>query len=273
MTSGAPTGGIDRPATGVEDAPVLFEIVERHVALVTLNRPRKRNAITGEMAALIHQAVGRIEADPAIRAAVLTSCLPDVFCAGADMGEIAAGRSLSAGEAGFAGFVYAERTKPWIAAVDGAAFAGGCELVLACDMIVASEGAAFGLPEVQRGLIAGAGGLHRMAQLLPRNIALELIAAGTALSAPRAFALGMVNRLARPGEAQAEALALAGRIADNAPLAVARSLAIALNARGAREDDLRSLSAEAFAAVRASEDAKEGVRAFLEKRSPLGLGR
>lgn len=259
--------------TEAADAPVLLQIVERHIALVTLNRPRKRNAINAEMAGLIHAAVRRVEGDPEVRVAVLVSCLPDVFCAGADMGDIAAGKSLSVGDSGFAGFVYARRSKPWIAAVDGAAFAGGCELVLACDMIVAAATAAFGLPEVQRGLIAGAGGLHRLAQLVPRNVALELIAAATALPAQRAFDLGLVNRLARPGGAQAEALALAGRIAGNAPLAVAESLAIALHARDAGEDELRSLTTKAFATVRGSQDAQEGVRAFMEKRSPVWLGR
>ena len=156
--------------------------------------------------------VKRIEDDPEIRVAILTSSEPRVFCAGADLGAVASGKGagMETPGGGFAGFVYAQRLKPWIAAVEGLALAGGCEICLACDMIVASEAARFGLPEVKRGLMAGAGGVHRLANVLPRNIAAELIATGDPIDAARAHAHGLVNRLVPAGR-DAGGSARAGR--------------------------------------------------------------
>src|SRR3712207_6135663 len=168
----------------VEEA-VLFELAAPHVALVTINRPDARNAVNGAVAQGLEAAVDRVERDPEIWAAVLTGAGPHAFCAGADLKEVSAGRSmtLSRERGGFAGFVRAERTKLWIAAAQGHALAGGLELLLACDLAVAAETATFGLPEVKRSLVAGAGGVFRLPRALPKAIALQMIATGEPVSA------------------------------------------------------------------------------------------
>lgn len=254
---------------------VLFDIVDGHIAVITLNRPEVRNAVNGALASALDAAVKRAESTPELRVAILASSHEKVFCAGADLAEISAGRghTLSTPDGGFAGFVEHPKSKPWIAAVEGAAFAGGCEIVLACDMVAASENARFGLPEVKRGLFAGAAGVYRLPRRLPRNIGLELVATGEGLDAARAYALGLVNRLTPPGGAMDAALALARTIAANAPMSVRESLAIARMCQDLTEEELRPLSRAAAARVFSSEDAKEGPRAFLEKRAPVWQGR
>jgi enoyl-CoA hydratase/carnithine racemase len=254
--------------------PVLFE-KQGHVALVTLNRPEKRNAVNAAIAASLEAAVRRVEADPEIRVAILTSSEDRVFCAGADLGAVAAGKGagIETSAGGFAGFVYAHRLKPWIAAIEGMALGGGCEIALACDMIVASESARFGLPEVKRGLLANAGGVHRIGAVLPRNVANELIATGEPLDAARAHQFGLVNRLVPSGGAAAAAKTLADSVAANAPLAVQYSLQAARSAQGLPDGAGRTVASERFAALRRSEDFKEGPRAFVEKRAPIWTGR
>jgi enoyl-CoA hydratase len=258
-----------------DHAEILFEIVDDHVAIVTLNRPEKRNAVNAALANALDQAVKQVESDPAIRVAILASSLPDIFCAGADVAEIAAGRArgLSTPDGGFAGFHAARRIKPWIAAVRGAALGGGCELCLACDMIVAADDACFGLPEVKRGLFAAAAGAYRLPRALPRAIAMELIATGGNLPAARAHHFGMVNRLAPSGDVMAEAMRLAGEIASAAPLGVMESLKLARLAHEHGEDELRALSQAATDIVFASQDAREGAAASREKRAPRWSGR
>ncbi|SEP29285.1 short chain enoyl-CoA hydratase [Methylobacterium sp. ap11] len=259
----------------MDEAPVLTERVGDHVAIVTLNRPQARNAVDPALAHGLASALARTEADVAIRAVVLAGAPCGVFCAGADLKVVAAGRAddLWTPEGGFAGFVHARRAKPWIAAVDGAALAGGCEIALACDLIVAGEGSDFGLPEVRRGLIAAAGGLYRLPRALPRAVALEMILTGATLDAPRAHAFGLVNRVVPAGLAQEEAVALALTIAANAPLAVRESLAVARLASDADEAALKAASAAARARIQSSEDYREGPRAFVEKRPPRWTGR
>ncbi len=254
--------------------PLRLDRIGDHVALLTLNRPQARNAVDPALARALGDAVAATEADDAIRAVVLAGEGP-VFCAGADLKAVAAGRAddLWTPAGGFAGFVHAARAKPWIAAVEGPALAGGCEIALACDLIVAGEGASFGLPEVTRGLVAAAGGLYRLPRALPRATALEMILTGVPLDAARAHALGLVGRLAPRGAAGDEALALATVIAGNAPLAVRESLAVARLATAADEAALREASAAARARVQASEDFREGPRAFIEKRPPRWTGR
>ena len=254
--------------------PVLFE-ADGHVALVTLNRPEKRNAVNPALSAALEAIVRRIEADPDIRVAILSSSHARVFCAGADLAAVSAGKALGIETAagGFAGFVYAQRATPWIAAVEGLALGGGCEIALACDMIVASDAAAFGLPEVKRGLLAGAGGVYRIGAVLPRNVANELIATGEPLEAARAYHFGLVNRLVPSGGAVAEAKALAASIAANAPLSVQYSLQAARAAAGLPDGAGRPIAAERFAALRSTADYKEGPRAFVEKRPPVWTGR
>lgn len=255
--------------------PVRFELLTPHIALVTLDRPEKRNAVSPELAASLEAIVRKIETDPAIRVAILTSSQPRVFSAGADLAAVAAGKGagLETAGSGFAGFVYGQRLKPWIAAVEGIAVAGGFELVLACDMVVASENARFGLPEVKRGLMAAAGGIHRLANILPRTIAAELIATGDQMDAARAFAHGLINRLVPAGETLAMAQALAEAIVVNAPLAVQYSLGAMRASIGQSDATGRAFVAERLNALRGTEDMKEGPRAFVEKRDPVWTGR
>ncbi|GER14496.1 enoyl-CoA hydratase-related protein [Variovorax boronicumulans] len=256
---------------------VTVERLPGHVALVTIDRPEARNAVNGDVASGLEAAVDATEADDDIRAVVLTGAGREAFCAGADLKEVSAGRgsALRTERGGFAGFVYRERSKPWIAAVNGKALAGGTELVLACDLVVAVRQAAFGLPEVLRGLIAAAGGLYRLPRAIPPNIALELILTAGQLDAERAHGFGLVNRLVPDVDGLREAaLALAAEIARNGPVAVRQSLRVAREANsGLDEAALRALTRDAFERVAASEDFKEGPRAFIEKRAPRWSGR
>ena len=254
---------------------VTLEMPAPHVALVTLRRPESRNAVNGAVALELESIVRSTEADPTVWAVVLTGAGGQAFSSGADLKEVAAGRldTLWTRDGGFAGFVRAVRVKPWIAAVDGLALAGGFELALACDMIVASEDAAFGLPEVTRGMVAAAGGLHRLPRAIPRAVALELIATGERLKADRAVALGLVNRVVPKERTLPASLELAGTIARNAPLAVQESLVIARQALDLDDATLGQLSAEGQKRLMGSEDFREGPRAFVEKRAPRWVGR
>ena len=255
--------------------PVLFEMLTPHIALVTLNRPDKRNAISPEIAKAMDAIVNKVENDPDIRVVLLNSSEPRVFCAGADLGAVAAGRGreLDTTTGGFGGFVYIARTKPWIAVVEGMALAGGCEICLACDMIVASETAKFGLPETKRGLMAGAGGIHRLVNAVPRNLAYEMLATGDNFDAAFAHRAGLVNRLVPAGQALSAARDLAEVIAANAPLAVQYTLGAARESVNQPDGAGRAFVAARMIALRKTEDFKEGPRAFLEKRAPVWTGR
>lgn len=246
-----------------------------HVAIITLNRPEARNAINLAVSEQLEAAVYDIEADQEIWVVILTGAGHVAFSSGADLKEVASGKlaKLIFGKNGLGGFVFHPRRKPWIAAVEGVALAGGCELALACDLIVATEGGAFGLPEVTRGLVASAGGVYRLPRAIPPAIAIESVLTGKPFSAERAFELGMVNRLVARGEALKEAIALAGEIAANAPIAVRESLAICRQSPDLDDEALRQLSDEAQHRVMKTEDFAEGPRAFVEKRKPKWRGR
>ena len=256
-----------------EDA-LLLEIVAPHVALVTINRPEVRNAINGAVALGLEAAVNRVEADPDIRVAILTSSGDKAFRAGADLSEVAAGRGreLSTPTGGFAGFVQAARSKPWIAAVRGAALGGGLELCLACDFVVASDQASFGLPEVKRGIMAGAGGVLRLPRAVPRALALEMIATSKSLEATKALAHGLVNHVVPTADVIDTAVSIGTMIAGNAPLAVTESLKIARASADLDEAALWQMNKAGAAVVMRSADAREGPRAFVEKRAPVWTG-
>ncbi|MGA0862966.1 MAG: enoyl-CoA hydratase-related protein [Ilumatobacteraceae bacterium] len=250
-----------------------------NTALITLNRPDARNAVNGDVAAAMEAVLDHFEADDGVWCAVLAANTTGqdnpVFCAGADLKAINSGQggSLGTRKGGFAGFVYRERRKPIIAAVDGLATAGGCEIVLACDMVVATTRSAFGLAEVKRNLIAAAGGLFRLPRAIGRSAAMEVILTGEPLTAQRAAELGLVNRLVAPGDAIEEATSLAEKVAAAAPLAVWASREIVLAADWADDDTLKTMSNTGIAKVMASEDTTEGLQAFIEKRPPVWRGR
>ncbi len=245
-----------------------------HVLVITINRPEARNAVNGDVAAGIEEAIDHLESNHDLWIGILTGT-PPAFSAGADLKEIAAGNAskLSTKRGGFAGLVYRNRTKPLIAAVDGPALAGGCEIALSCDLIVASRSAVFGVPEVKRSLVAGAGGLFRLASRLPMNVATELILTGDPISAEDAHRYGLVNRLCETNKALDSAHELASRIASNAPVAVWESLGVIHAVDRHRDEQLFKASGAAMMSVMQTEDFKEGPRAFIEKRAPIWSGR
>lgn len=244
-----------------------------NVAILTLDRPEARNAVSAELARSLEAAVDRLEQDRELWVGVLAARGP-VFCAGADLKAVAAGDALGlmTERGGFAGFVARERSKPILAAVDGPALAGGCEICLACEGIVASTRASFGVPEVKRSLVAAAGALFRLPKALPRNLANELVMTGDPISAELAHRHGMVNVLCEPGKALDEALALAARIVANAPLAVRESLRVMKESAETDEATGFRLSGQAMARLAGTRDFAEGPRAFIEKRPPKWRG-
>ncbi len=249
-----------------------------NVGIITINRPDARNAVNSAVAQGIEDAIDQIEADDEVWVGILTGARTDkgyIFCAGADLKQMAVDPGgMQTARGGFAGFVTRERSTPIIAAVDGPALAGGTEIVLAADMVVASRTAVFGIPEVKRNLVAAAGGLFRLPRKIPRNIAMELALTGRLdFPAERAYDFGMVNRLCDEGGALDAALELAAEITENAPLAVAESRRIMIEATDQPDDVGWRLSGEGIIKMFGTEDFSEGLTAFAEKRKPNWKGR
>lgn len=242
------------------------------VLLLTLNRPQARNALTESISYSIAAALDRLDERDDLSIGVLAGNGP-VFCAGMDLKGFARGERPVVPGRGLAGFAGARPRKPLIAAVDGPALAGGFELVLACDLVVASRRARFGLPEVKRGLCAAGGGLMRLRERIPYHLAMELTLTGDPIDAERAEALGLVNHLVAEGEALPGALELAERIAQNAPLALAASKQVLVESQDWPENERFERQETYVDPVRRSQDAREGALSFAEKRPPVWTGR
>lgn len=256
---------------GLTPAKVLTKR-EGSVLVITINRPEQRNAIDEQTAQAIAAALDELEADDDLRAGVVTGA-GGYFCSGMDLAAFLAGERPSVTGRGFAGIVENPPVKPLIAAVEGPAVAGGFEIVLSCDLVVAASTARFGLPEVKRSLVAAGGALLRLPRRIPYHLAMELVLTGDYIDAPRAAEIGIVNRLAAPGEAMARALALAATIAANGPLALAASKRIVTESADWSRAEAFARQAEITEMVRSSLDAREGALAFREKRPPRWQGR
>ena len=243
------------------------------VGIIRLNRPEARNAVNGDLAKGIEAGLDEFEADATIQAVVLTGNGP-VFCAGADLKLVAVGKGaeMATTRGNFAGIVRRDYSKPLIAAVNGPALAGGFEIMLACDLVVAAEDSRFGLPEVKRGLFAAAGALVRLPNRVPLALATEMAITGDPIDAHRALQLGLVNRVVPADQVLDEALALAARIAANGPLAVKNTLRMVREAGDLGEDAAWTRNFELAMEVFASQDSIEGATAFAEKREPKWTG-
>ncbi len=248
-------------------------LVERErrgrVAILTINRPEARNAINGEVARSMEDALDEIEGDDDARVVVLTGRGP-VFSAGADLKMVASGRGMEAmtERGGFAGLVARNLPKPIIAAVNGPALAGGFEIVLACDMVVAADGAVFGIPEVIRGLFAAGGGLLRLPKRVPLPLAMELALTGDTIDAARGYTVGLVNRVVPADSVLDEAIELAQRIAEHPPLAVRNAHRMVREAHDLDEEAAWARSAELAREVFRQPESIEGAAAFSQKRAP-----
>ena len=253
------------------DEAVLTE-AEDGVLLITLNRPDQRNAVNAAIANGIGAALDRLDDDDDLRVGILTGAGKG-FSSGMDLKAFVAGESMFVEHRGFAGIVQGPPRKPIIAAIEGFAVAGGFEVALACDLIVASRGAKLGIPEVKRSLVAAGGALLRLPQRLPYGIAMELALTGDTITAERAYELGLVNRVAERGGAVDAALELAGAIAANGPLALDATKAILQQQFDWSDEEFWQRQGELSEPVFASEDAREGAVAFSEKRPPEWQGR
>jgi enoyl-CoA hydratase len=258
--------------TGVTDNSENVVLVEQRdrILIMTINRPEAKNAVNAAVSRGLADAVDRLDSDPGLSVGIVTGA-GGSFCAGMDLKAFARGENVIVEGRGI-GFTEQPPVKPLIAAVEGYALAGGTEVALATDLIVASRDSAFGIPEVKRGLVAGGGGLLRLPQRIPYAIAMELALTGDNLPAVRAHELGLVNVLAEPGSALDAAIALAEKITANGPLAVAATKRIIIESRNWSPDEVFAEQMKILMPVFSSNDAKEGAIAFAEKRAPRWSG-
>jgi enoyl-CoA hydratase len=256
----------------MNDTQAVLTERRNRVLVVTINRPDQRNAVNAAVAAGIAAALNELDADADLSIGVITGAGKG-FCAGMDLKAFVTGESPYVGDRGFAGITQRSSTKPLIAAIEGFAVAGGLEVALSCDLIVAARGAKLGIPEVKRSLVAAGGGLLRLPRVLPRNVAMELALTGEPILAQRGHELGLVNRLAEPGAALDDALALAEAIAQNGPLALAATKRILTESVDWPETEFFQRQGEIAGPVMGSQDAREGATAFAEKRAPVWKGR
>jgi enoyl-CoA hydratase len=254
-----------------ESAAVLTEQRD-NVLLITINRPEVRNAVNAAVAAGVAGALEELDGDEALSVGILTGA-GGFFSAGMDLGAFVRGESPWFGDRGFAGIAQRASRKPLIAAIEGFAVAGGMEIALACDLIVAARGAKLGIPEAKRSLVAAGGALLRLPRRMPYHVVMELALTGDPLPAERFHELGVVNRLAEPGGAVDEALALAASIAKNGPLALVASKRIIQEQFDWSSSEMWERQGAISGPVFASEDAKEGANAFKEKRDPVWKSR
>lgn len=251
---------------------IKMETVDR-ILVITINRPEARNAVNIDAARELARALDRLDDDDALTLGILTGA-NNTFSSGMDLKAFAKdGQRPYAAGRGFAGICERPPVKPLIAAVEGYALAGGCEIALACDLIVAADTAHFGLPEVKRGIVPGSGGMLRLPRRIPYHIAMELVLTGEMLPAARAYEIGLVNRLVEPGQALEAALALARIIAGNGPLAVQTAKQVMAQSGDWRQADMFDLQRPRIAHIFTSADAKEGATAFAQKRKPVWQGK
>jgi enoyl-CoA hydratase len=251
--------------------PAVLTDVSDGVAVITINRPEARNAVNGEVARGIAEAVDEADASKDVKVLILTGA-GGTFSAGMDLKGFLSGDSPAFGDRGFGGIVQRPPVKPVIAAVEGYALAGGFELVLACDLVVASEEARFGLPEVRRSLVAGAGGLLRLPNRIPYHVAMEIALTGEHFPASRLQQVGLVNQLVPAGQALDAAMKLAGRVALGGPLALAATKRVIIESADWPSAEAFRRQGEIIAPVFMSADAREGAMAFAEKRPPVWKG-
>ena len=254
----------------MSDEPVLTERRD-NVLVITLNRPDARNAVNLALAEGVAAALDELDGDDGLSIGVLTGAGKG-FSAGMDLKAFTTGERPWVGDRGFAGIVQRSSRKPLIAAIEGFAVAGGLEIALACDLLVAARGAKLGIPEVKRSLVAAGGALLRLPQRVPYGIAMELALTGETIDAERGHEIGLIDKLADPGGAVDEALALAARIAPNAPLALIATKQVLARQRDWTEDEFWNRQGEITGPVFTSNDAREGATAFAEKREPKWTG-
>jgi enoyl-CoA hydratase len=254
-----------------DEAAVLTERRDG-VLLITLNRPDARNAVNAALAEGVAAALDELDADDDLSVGVLTGAGKG-FSSGMDLKAFVAGESPYAADRGFAGITQRAAEKPLIAAIEGFAVAGGFEVALSCDLIVAARGARLGIPEAKRSLVAAGGALLRLPRRIPYHVAMELALTGDPIEAERGYELGIVNRLAGPGGAVDAALELAGEVARNGPLALKASKKIVQRSGDWTEAEAWEKQGEIAGPVMTSEDAREGAIAFAEKRDPVWRGR